>query len=153
VIIIQPESIGHLAEYLLHECNPGWPVSRILSGGEISAWAAISLGRASPHGSCSLPGTQRRRAASRLAALSLLGLAPTWGCLAARITARAGGLLHRLFTLAAESVWGCPRWFVSVALVRRVTPPRALPGRVLYGVRTFLDATFVAPRSPGQPEL
>ena len=32
--------------------------------------------------------------------MRLLGLAPGGVCLAANITARAGGLLHRLFTLA-----------------------------------------------------
>jgi hypothetical protein len=79
--------------------SPGWPVSRILSSERIPvytrglrpgprAWAVISL--------CSLPGTSNE--AGRLS--SLLGLAPGGGCLAACIAAGAGGLLHRLFTLA-----------------------------------------------------
>jgi hypothetical protein len=86
------------------------------------AWAVISLG--------GLPGTAHD--ASRVS--SLLGLAPGGGCLAARIAADAGGLLHRLFTLAALR-----RQSVSVALFRQVTPSRDFPGAVLCGVRTFLD--------------
>jgi hypothetical protein len=31
------------------------------------------------------------------------------------------------------------RQAVSVALFRQVSPPRVLPGTVLWGVRTFLD--------------
>ena len=65
---------------------------------------------------------------------SLLGLAPGGGCLAARITADAGGLLHRLFTITTL------RWLsVSMALIRQVAPSRGFPGAVLCGVRTFLD--------------
>jgi len=86
------------------------------------AWAVISLG--------GLPG--RDSDASRVS--SLLGLAPGGGCLAARIAADAGGLLHRLFTLAALR-----RQSVSVALFRQVAPSRDFPGAVLCGVRTFLD--------------
>ena len=53
------------------------------------AWAIISLS--------SLPGTGNE--AGSLS--SLLGLAPGGGCLAARIAADAGGLLHRLFTITS----------------------------------------------------
>lgn len=101
------------------------------------AWAIISLG--------SLPGTDRKRAASRRpkTASSLLGLAPGGGCLAARIAADAGGLLHHLFTIAtltaSHGEKGAGRQSVSVALFRQVTPPRVLPGAALFGVRTFLD--------------
>jgi hypothetical protein len=60
----------------------------------------IYLGRLLPAGSSSLPGSQRRRAASDLKeVLILLGLAPERGCLADRITTITGGLLHHLFTL------------------------------------------------------
>ena len=58
--------------------------------------AIIYLGLALLPASCSLPGTQARRAG----ASSLLGLAPRGGCLAAPITARAGALLPHRFTLA-----------------------------------------------------
>lgn len=69
---------------------------------------------------CSLPGTDPthrregyiwRRAASHRPQTksSLLGLAPGGGYLATRITARAGGLLHHLFTitLTLSRVEGC----------------------------------------------
>lgn len=46
---------------------------------------------------------------------SLLGLAPGGGYLATHITARAGGLLHHLFTITARR-----QLFVSVALFRQV---------------------------------
>jgi len=73
-------------------------------------WAIISLGGALPRRSMrptrDWPSHRMgrhiwRRAASRhqQMASSLLGLAPDGGYLAARITARAGGLLHHLFTL------------------------------------------------------
>ena len=85
------------------------------------------------------PGLIRRRAVSdRPKTISpLLGLAPDGGYLAARITARAGGLLHHLFTITL-------RLSISVALFRQVrafrrSPPRMLSDVVLYGVRTFLD--------------
>jgi hypothetical protein len=69
--------------------------------------ATIYLGRKSPCTSSSPPGTRRLQAkgtsstsTSLRRPLSLLGLAPGGGCLAARIAADAGGLLHHLFTLA-----------------------------------------------------
>ncbi len=51
--------------------------------------------------------------------MRLLGLAPDGVCLAARITADAGGLLHRLFTLTPLAQSNS----LSVALCRRVSPP------------------------------
>ncbi len=107
----------------------------------------------------------RRRAASHRPQTisSLLGLAPGGGCLATRITARAGGLLHHLFTITLTPKGG--GLFVSVALVRQVhalrrvpvtsdgtSPPRVLSDAVLYGVRTFLDPVNAGPRLPNQPE-
>ena len=76
---------------------------------------------------CSLPGTGPthkreghvwRRAASHRPQTksSLLGLAPGGGYLATRITARAGGLLHHLFTITPRNAG----LFVSVALFRQV---------------------------------
>ena len=66
--------------------------------------AIIHLDPTSPRGSSSLPETQEERAAPRPHkwALSLLGLAPGGGCLAADIAADAGGLLHHLFTLTSK---------------------------------------------------
>ena len=67
--------------------------------------------------------------------LSLLGLAPGGVCLAAPVAGRTGALLPRRFTLAGAEA---PAMRFSVALFRRVAPPRALPGTVLCGARTFL---------------
>jgi hypothetical protein len=61
--------------------------------------AVIYLGRRLPAASSSLPGAQSGRAAPS----PLLGLAPGGGCLAARVTTSAGGLLHRLFTLTTPT--------------------------------------------------
>ncbi|GER79561.1 hypothetical protein DIM_16420 [Candidatus Denitrolinea symbiosum] len=68
-------------------------------------WAIISLGDASPRRSSGLPGTDEEtgRLLPSEDGLSLLGLAPGGGCLAARITADAGGLLRRLFTIATPA--------------------------------------------------
>ena len=108
----------------------------------------------------------RRRAVSHRPQTisSLLGLAPGGGYLATRITARAGGLLHHLFTITLIPKDG--GLFVSVALIRQVTPfsvfpstrdgvspPRVLSDAVPYGVRTFLDPDNAGPRLPNQPEV
>ena len=79
--------------------------------------------------------------------MSLLGLAPGGGYLAARIAANAGGLLHHLFTItfipspspANGKRAGVEGGFFSVALIRQVAPSRGFPGAVPCGVRTFLD--------------
>ncbi len=76
----------------------------------------------------------------------LLDLAPHGGCLARRITAPAGGLLHHLFTLTPKG-----SGLFSVALFQTFTRFRALPGVLPCGVRTFL-ATEVA-RPSGQPDF
>ena len=84
----------------------------------------------------------------------LLGLAPGGGYLATRITARAGGLLHHLFTITALR-----QLFVSVALFRQVHASRQFPRPGCYptpcsiGVRTFLDPVNAGPRLPDQPEV
>lgn len=86
-----------------------------------------------------------RRAASRLTALPLLGFAPGSGYLAAYLTAGSGGLLHRRFTLTDRSA------YCFCGPMRQVTPPRVLPGAMLFGVRTFLDTANAVPRPPSQP--
>ena len=45
-----------------------------------------------------------------------------------------------------------PGLFVSVALIRQVSPPRMLSDAMLFGVRTFLDPKRTGPRSPNRPE-
>jgi hypothetical protein len=55
--------------------------------------------------------------------MRLLGLAPGGVCPAADITARAGGLLHHRFTLAASLYEVRLAIHFSVALCRRVPPP------------------------------
>jgi len=111
----------------------------------------ISLGRELPHTSCSLPeaadlSIQVTSRHLRIG-LPLLDLAPGGGCLAADVTARAGGLLHHLFTLAptrrGDAVCFC-------GPIRQVAPSRELPGTLPCGVRTFLDG-ITPPRSSGQP--
>ncbi len=52
---------------------------------------------------------------------SLLGLAPGGGCLAARIAANAGGLLHRLFTMTQGGclfLWPCPASYLAPGFPR-----------------------------------
>ena len=102
-----------------------------------------------PTGSCSLPGTDRK--ASRFPphkrlrpCLALLRLGVAWPL----HCCNAGGLLHRLFTLALASgmsLWPCP------AGSSEESPPRALPGNLLCGVRTFLDADYSTPRPSSRP--
>ena len=69
---------------------------------------------------------------------SLLGLAPGWGYLAALITADAGGLLHRLFTLTALR-----RLSVSVALSGKFPRPGVspVPCSVECGLSSILQKT------------
>ena len=95
---------------------------------------------------------------------SLLGLAPGGGCLAARIAADAGGLLHRLFTLTLTLppspasgrgvggegnlfLWPCSGRFPH----KGIYPPRVLPGAVLFGVRTFLDPSLTRETATVRP--
>ncbi len=72
----------------------------------------------------------------------LLDLAPGGVCLAAGVTAGAGGLLHHRFTLTSskdEAV--CSLLHFPASHLEWV-----LPTTLPYGVRTFLDA--YAPRQP-----
>jgi hypothetical protein len=85
----------------------------------------IYLGRLSPTGSCSLPGTLRRRAVSRPAeseTSSLLGLAPDGGCLAAA--------LLRTPVVSYTTISPLPRLarrYVSVARSGRLPHPGCYP--------------------------
>ncbi len=131
----------------------------------------ISLGCELPHTSCSLPevmGLAVRVTGSHLRKeLPLLDLAPCGGYLAAGITACAGGLLHRLFTLTTShrpaisfKPWGrrqgvavylCgPNRQVARSSSVRDTPSRVLPGTLPCGVRTFLNSAKPL-RSSSQP--
>jgi len=136
---------------LIKNTSSGWPVSRILSSGcfrfttgpspKLGAWASSRTARLCDH--LSEQPTRDSNEASRL--LSLLGLAPGGGYLAARIAADAGGLLHHLFTITSAHGKGCLfLWPYSGRLPsRRASPSRGFPGAVPYGVRTFLNS---APR-------
>jgi len=94
--MINKKSISLFKVRLLMGVNhpPGRPISRILSGGG-STGAIISLGCASRRTST----RSTRNSNGTSSPLFLLDLAPDGGCLAADIAARAGGLLHHLFTL------------------------------------------------------
>jgi hypothetical protein len=125
----------------------------------------ISLGCVLPRISCSLPEATSLTAwvaSSHLPrGLPLLDLAPGGGCLATSIAARAGGLLHHLFTLTVPSSTppqnqqdlGEAEMETAVCFcgpIRQVAPSRGLPGALLYGVRTFLNGGKPL-RSSGQP--
>lgn len=98
---------------------------------------------------CGLPETQMERAAPS----PLFDLAPDGGCLAARITADAGGLLRRLFIMTGrQNRSRCTRHRVRRAVfgpsavlfcgpIRQIAPSRGFPGAVPCGVRTFLDSS------------
>lgn len=69
--------------------------------------------------------------------MRLLGLAPGGVCLAANITARAGGLLHHLFTLAP-----CKQGAIrSLLHLPSGFPAWLLASTAPCGVRTFLILT------------
>ena len=77
---------------------------------------------------------------------SLLGLAPGGGCLADRIAAGAGGLLHHLFTLAESGglfLWPDPTGYPVPGITRR----RA------HWSADFPRLRQAEPRSPDQPGL
>jgi hypothetical protein len=123
-------------------------VQRIAPPVQSSLWAArLRTAR------CSLPGAGpshsregrigRRATSHRPQTKSpLLGLAPGGGYLATRITARAGGLLHHLFTITASSrrmktaVCFCGP-FPAGSRLSAVSPPRVLSDAVLYRSADF----------------
>ena len=104
------------------------PISRVLSPRRSVGAAIIYLERQLPVASSGPPGTRTVRVApcppTRI--LPLFGLAPDGGCLAARVTTGAGGLLHHLFTITKMTEVALAVYF-SVALFRRVTPPGRCP--------------------------
>ncbi len=79
--------------------------------------------------------------------MRLLGLAPGGVCLAADITAHAGGLLHHLFTLTRTYVQAIR----SLLHLPSGYPAWPLASTVPCGVRTFLYLCKQRQRSPGQP--
>jgi hypothetical protein len=122
---------------------PGRSVSRILSGRD-SVYVPRDFIPAPCLGDhLSVQSTRDSNGAGRSS--SLLDLAPGGGCLAARIAANAGGLLHHLFTIAPTPctfsqrerdgmegslfLWPC----------QQIAPLRGFPGAAPCRVRTFLD--------------
>ena len=136
----------------------GRSVSRILSGrkvyqnGTVSAWVSISLDRTLPCSSSSLPGTylfrRRKRAASRsqkcelYLCLTLLRMGVAWP----PILLPAPVVSYTAFSPLSV------RWYYFCSPIQRDSAFRALPGILLYGVRTFLDSTNARSRPPDQPE-
>ena len=125
----------------------GRPISRILSGGEMSVYAPKSfIPTLCLDGHLSVQPTRNSNDASSVS--SLLGLAPGGGCLAACIAAVAGGLLHRLFTITALR-----RLTVSVALSGKLPRPGVSP--VPCSVECGLSSTLrqsAEPRLSSRPE-
>ncbi len=81
----------------------------------------------------------------------LLGLAPGGVYLAANITARAGGLLHHLFTLTLYASWHSRNLF-SVALAVGLLRLAVSQHRALWSA-DFPQHIHDMPRSPDQPGL
>ncbi len=79
----------------------------------------------------------------------LLDLAPGGVCLSNDITAAAGGLLHRRFTLAVRLLRSRQQ-YTSLLHYPSGRPARPLAGAMLYGVRTFLNPERAGSRSPSQ---
>ncbi len=94
----------------------------------------ISLGYELPHTSSSLPEVMDlaiRVTGSHLPkGLPLLDLAPCGGCLAAGITASAGGLLHHLFTLTIHLWVGCglSLWPYPSGCLHKIRAGDPIPG-------------------------
>jgi hypothetical protein len=126
----------------------GRPISRILSGGGRSVYTPRSfIPTLCLDGHLSVRPTRDSDDASSVS--SLLGLAPGWGYLAALITADAGGLLHRLFTMTALR-----RLSVSVALSGKLPRPGVspVPCSVECGLSSILQQS-AKPRPSGRPEV
>lgn len=92
-----------------------------------------------------------RDSEERAVPLSLLDLAPGGGCLAARIAANAGGLLHHRFTLTlAEAKAHCFCGPSDRSLHPGISPA---PCPVEYGLSSIpWRRGATGPRSPDQPE-
>jgi hypothetical protein len=106
-------------------------IRRILSRG------TIYLGDPLPGRSSRLPGILRA------ASSSLFGVAPRGACQADSVTGVAGALLPHRFTLTQPRLGG----LFSVALCRRVTPPR----RYLARCSVVSGRSSRSPRRPGGP--
>ena len=125
----------------------GRPISRILSSREMSVYAPRSvIPTLCLDGHLSVRPTRDSDDASSV--LSLLGLAPGRGYLAAHITVDAGGLLHRLFTMTALR-----RLSVSVALSGKLPRPgiSPVPCSVECGLSSILQPS-AEPRPSSRPE-
>ena len=68
------------------------------------------------------------------------GVAPGGACLAARVSAGAGGLLHHRFTLAATPARDAGRRSALCCAFHRVSPSGRYPAPLPCGVPTFLGA-------------
>ena len=132
----------------LYAGTSGRPISRILSDGGKLVYAPKSFLPALRLGDhLSVQPTRDSNDASRVS--SLLGLAPGGGCLAASITADAGGLLRRLFTMTAFQ-----RLFVSVALSGKLPRPGVspVPCPMECGLSSILRRS-ARPRPSSRPEV
>jgi len=117
-----------MAFFAVYSCQipPGQPISRILSR------AIICLGRVSR------PASMRStRGSGDTSSISpLLDLAPGGGCLAADVATRAGGLLHRLFTitacLAPSKEGGAGGYLFLWPCTRDCSPPGVARHRALW---------------------
>ncbi len=125
----------------------GRPISRILSD---EGWSVYAPKSSFPtlhlDGHLSVQPTRNSNDASSV--LSLLGLAPSGGYLAACIAADAGGLLHRLCTMTALR-----RLSISVALSGKLPHPGVSP--VPCSMECGLSSTLrqsAKPRPSGRPE-
>jgi hypothetical protein len=149
---------------------PGQSISRILSGGrtrlgEHLSGTHLSVSLVQPTRGYRLPEKIGRRAASRP---SKMDFAPAWPCSRRGLPGRPHCCGRRWSLTPPFHPYR--RWrsqpasskvtrhlisplpaVVFCGPIRQVTPPRVLPGAVLYGVRTFLDPVTTGPRSPDQP--
>ncbi len=103
--------------------------------GQPSIWA-----RASPRGSCSLPGTRKGRAAPR----PRMGFVPAWPCSRRGLPGRRHCCRRRWSLTPPFHPYPTQRQALSLGRSFSVAlsagrPARVLPGAVLFGARTFLE--------------
>jgi hypothetical protein len=135
-------------EGIITRISSGWPVSRILSSVEFSVYAlrCLPVPRACAIISlCSRPGTQTRRAAS-CPCLALLPAGVAWPPALLQTPVVSYTTFSPL--PPAHPPKGRGRRFVSVALIRQISPSRGFPGAVPCGVRTFLSPSTTLRASP-----
>ena len=129
-----------------------WTVSRILSPGRSrddghSSRPRIAARLKRPTRKCWR--FEQKRAENRFSAPSLFGLAPCGVCPALAVTSQAVRS-HRTFSPLPAHEWA--RRYVFCGTFRRVdlNPlSQALPGTLLFGVRTFLVSAEAKPRPSG----